>query len=271
LAPKLSNQPGLNDTAKHRADEQAILRKQILILACILVAAALAWGIYSFGDDRGWGNADRAVHSKLDKAQQAFVDRRLDKAVRLYQSVLKRYPEHPLATQALTSLATAYEEQGRLDEAIQAYGQLLAKLGADKADLRAFTCLQVAKLQQEKHAYDQAAEGYQAVLKEFPKTDWAGEALQGLGKVKQDRGQYQEAIKAYEAVIKALPKGFLAAEAQGSIGECFEALSQTTKAVRAYQKVIDDYPSAVWDQAKARIEALSSAVPAPKAKAAKLR
>jgi tetratricopeptide (TPR) repeat protein len=255
LAPK--------DTPLTPGTEQDILRRQLLILVIIVAIAGLAWGIYSFGQDRGWGNPDRAVRTKLDQAQQAFVERRLDKAVSIYKTILERYPNHELATQALTSLATAYEEAGRLDDAIAAYRQLLARLGGEgsKADLRAFTSLQVAKLQEEEHDYAQALSGYQAVSRDFPGTDWAGEALQGLGKVYQDQGQFPQAISAYGQVIKALPKGFLAAEAQGSIGECYEALSQTAKAMQAYQKVIDDYPQAVWDQAQARLDALQAAAP----------
>jgi tetratricopeptide (TPR) repeat protein len=255
LAPK--------DTPVNPDAEQAILRRQVLILVIIVAVAGLGWGIFSLGQDRGWGNPDRAVRTKLDQAQQAFVERRLDRAVSLYKTILERYPNHELATQALTSLATAYEEAGRLDEAISAYRQLLARLGGEssKADLRAFTSLQVAKLQEEERQFAQALSGYQSVSRDFPRTDWAGEALQGQGKVYQDQGQYQQAISAYGEVIKALPKGFLAAEAQGSIGECYESMSQTAKAMQAYQKVIDDYPQAVWDQAQARLDALRAAAP----------
>lgn len=245
------------------SNPEAILRRQVIILVIIVAAAALAWGIYSFGQDRGWGNPDRAIRTKLDQAQQAFVERRLDKAVSLYKTILERYPNHELATQALTSLATAYEEAGRLDEAIQAYRQLLMRLGGEssKADLRAFTSLQVAKLQEQSNDYAQALLGYQAVCRDFPGSDWAGEALQGQGKVYQDQGKLPQAIEAYGQVIKALPKGFLAAEAQSSIGECYESMSQTAKAIQAYQKVIDNYPSAVWDQAQGRIEALKASAP----------
>ena len=53
-----------------------------------------------------------------------------------------------------------------------------------------------------------------------------------------------------------MPAGFLAAEAQSSIGACLEAQGKDKDAMRAYQVVLDKYPSAVWDQAKARIDYL---------------
>ena len=60
--------------------------------------------------------------------------------------------------------------------------------------------------------------------------------------------------------MKDVPGGFLAAEAQTSIGACYEAESNTKAALKAYQLVLDKYPSAVWDAAKARVEALKQTV-----------
>jgi TolA-binding protein len=71
-----------------------------------------------------------------------------------------------------------------------------------------------------------------------------------------DEKDYARAMKSFGALIKEMPAGFLAAEAQSSIGECLEAQEKFKEAIRAYQVVLDKYPSAVWDQAKSRIELL---------------
>jgi tetratricopeptide (TPR) repeat protein len=264
LPPKTRNTHSV-DAAEHTTahkHHKSSHRNALIALVFVLVLAGL-WGGYSFGQDRGWGNSDRAVKNKMEEAQQAFVDRRLDKAVRLYLQVSQRYPSHPQATQALTQLATAYEEKGQLEEAVKAYQQLLGKLGSDpgKKDLSAFTQLQISKLLQEKGDYANALKGFEKVRLEHPKTDWSGEAMAGIGRVYQQQKAYDKGIEAYQAVIKELPHGFLAAEAQSAIGECLEAQGEPGKAMKAYQKVVDDYPSAVWDQAKSRIEALKLKMP----------
>jgi TolA-binding protein len=74
----------------------------------------------------------------------------------------------------------------------------------------------------------------------------------------QEQRDFKKAMGFFRQVIKEFPKGFLAAEAQGALGECLEAQGKTREALKAYQVVLDDYPSAVWDQAKQRIDALKS-------------
>jgi TolA-binding protein len=97
---------------------------------------------------------------------------------------------------------------------------------------------------------------FERVRKEHPKTDWSGEALTGIAQVYQAQKDYLRARKTFQQVIAEMPGGFLAAEAQASIGSCLEAEEKVKEAVNAYQVVLDKYPSAVWDQAKARIEVL---------------
>ena len=101
---------------------------------------------------------------------------------------------------------------------------------------------------------------------EHPKTDWAGEAQSGIGGVLQSQRRFAEARAAYGVLVKELPGGFLAAEAQTAIGECYEAEGNLRAAQRAYQAVLDRYPSAVWDTAKARLDALKKDLETKKGK-----
>jgi len=248
--------------------DAAVIRRQLAWTFGILFVLAAAYGVWWMGDDRGWGNADRAVTGKLAKGEAAFVAGRLDEAVAQYQRVVKRYPEHPQAIQALTQLATALQQQGRLNEALGALLQLSNKLGAaaDKPDLKAYTLLQVAKVRKDLADYAGALQAYNEVREKHPKTDWSGEAQSGIGAVLQAQRQWPEARKAYEVLVKELPGGFLAAEAQTAIGECYEAEQNPRAAMKAYQRVLDKYPSAVWDTAKSRMDALKKDLDAKSSK-----
>lgn len=240
------------------ADDKRVIRRQLGWIAGLAGLGLLGWLIWSWGQDSGWGNADRAVKAKLDRGDKAFIANDLRKAAAQYQSVVDRYPTHVQATQALTQLGAALQSLGQLDEAQKAYGKLMDMLQGkpEKADLRAYTLLQMAKLEKDRNAPDSALELFERVRKEHPKTDWSGEALTGIAQVHQGKKDYPQARKVFQQVIIEMPGGFLAAEAQASIGACLEAEEKIAEAVRAYQVVLDKYPSAVWDQAKSRIDIL---------------
>jgi tetratricopeptide (TPR) repeat protein len=257
-APKSAPKKAAPADSAATATDAAVIRRQLAWTLGILLLLAGGYGAYWWGQDNGWGNPDRAVATKLAKGEAAFVAGRLDEAVAQYQRVVERYPEHSQAVQALTQLATALQQQGRLSEALGALQKLAAKLDAspDKPDLKAYTLLQVAKVRKDLADFDGALQAFNEVRQKHPKTDWSGEAQSGIGSVLQAQRRWPEARKAYEVLVKELPGGFLAAEAQTAIGECYEAEQNPQAALRAYKLVVDKYPSAVWDTAKARMEAL---------------
>jgi TolA-binding protein len=257
-------------TAEGRSaeDRQSIQRQLIWIVVVvgIFLAAIL---VLRWGQDSGWGNPDRAVKARFAQGEAAFVAGRFDEAAKQYASVVERYPKHPQANQALTQLASAYQGLGQLDKAQAALQQLIVRLEAanDHSDLHAYTLLQLGKMQKDRLDFDSALKNLNRVRVEHPKTDWSGEALNTIGQVYQAQKKYDEARKCYAQLIKELPGGFLAAEAQAGIGECYEAEDQPAKAKAAYQVVLDKYPSAVWETAKAHIEALKAKLAAkPKKK-----
>ena len=247
----------LRKSAPKGGDDAAVIRRQMVWIGGVLAVAVLGYGLWLWGQDNGWGNPDRAVAHHLEQGEAAFVAGRLDEAVGHYKRVVDRYPEHPQALQARTQLATAYQQEGRLTDALAVLQELAGHLkGGDKPDLHAYTLLQIGQVKASLVDYPGAMEAYQSVIQGYPKTDWAGEAQSGIGQIFQAQRQYPKARDAYLTLVKQVPGGFLAAEAQTSIGACFEAESNTKAALKAYQLVLDKYPSAVWDTAKARVDAL---------------
>jgi tetratricopeptide (TPR) repeat protein len=218
--------------------------------------------LVQWGQESGWGNPDVAVKSRFAKGEAAFVAGRFDVAAAQYEAVVNRYPKHSQVNQALTQLASAYQGLGQLENALAALNKLVANLEAagERADLHAYTLLQIGKLEKDRMDYGAALETLERVRKEHPKTDWSGEALNSIAEVQQAQKRYAEARASYGQLIRELPGGFLAAEAQSGIGECYEAEGQPRQALRAYQVVLDKYPSAVWESAKLRIDALKKEV-----------
>jgi tetratricopeptide (TPR) repeat protein len=235
-----------------------VIRRQIFVILAILAVLGGLYGIYWWGEDTGWGNPQRAISMKMAKANQAFINRDLETAISIYERIIRKYPkDDPQVNQALTQLGSAYEEQGDIPKALDAYKRLLSDLeGLPKKDLRAYTLLQVGKLTRQQGDLQGALKTFEMVRTDHPGTDWAGEALSEIGKAWQDEHDYKKATAAYKELIKEMPAGFLAAEAQADIGACLEAQGKDKEAVKAYQVVLDKYPSAVWDQAKARIDYL---------------
>jgi TolA-binding protein len=241
-------------------DDKRSIRRQLVWIGALVAVVLAGFGVKQWGEDSGWGNPDRAVRNKFAKGEAAFVAGRFDVAAGQYQSVVKRYPNHPQANQALTQLASAYQGLNRLDDALATLQQLVARLEAagDRSDLHAYTLLQVGKMQKERQDYPAALAALERVRVEHPKTDWSGEALNSQAQVYQAQKRYDLARQSFQALVKELPGGFLAAEAQAGIGECWEAEGQPKKAMQAYQVVLDKYPSAVWETAKAHIEQLKA-------------
>lgn len=240
------------------ANEARIIRTQLLWILAVLVFIGLGWAGWWWGQDTGWGNPERAVAGKMARGEKAFIAGRLEEAADLYQSVVDRYPKSGQLPQALTQLATVYQQLGRLKDALDVLNRLIVAIDgqSDKADLHAYTLLQVGKVRKDMGDYPGALDAYQTVRTRHPKTDWSGEAQSGIGEVMEAQGKYKDARQAYEVLVKEMPGGFLAAEAQTSIGSCYEQEKNPKAALKAYQTVLDKYPSVVWDTAKARVDAL---------------
>lgn len=251
----------LNENEGASGDARTI-RRQILAMLAVLILGAAVWGVFWWGQDTGWGNPDRAVATKMDLGEKAFVSGRMDDAVVQYRAIVDRYPNNPRASQAMTQLASVLQQLGRQREALAVLQKLYASLSSQpgRTDLQAYTQLQMGDVEKSLDDYPAALALYAQVRRQHPKTDWAGEAQSGIGDVLQAEGKYKDAREAYAVLVRELPGGFLAAEAQTSIGQCYEAEKNPKAALKAYQVVLKKYPPAVWDTAKARVDALKKEI-----------
>ena len=247
-----------SNTLNQAPSDAGVIRRQILWIVAILILGGFVWGVWWWGQDTGWGNADRAISTKMEQGEKDFVAGRMDAAALQYRRIVDRYPQHPRAAQAMTQLSSVLQQLGRKQEALVVLQQLYATLEGQPGhgDLQAYTLLQIADVKKDLGDFPGALQAYSDVKIGHPKTDWAGEAQSGTGDVLQAQGKYKEAREAYGVLVKELPGGFLAAEAQTSIGQCYEHEKDPAAALKAYRLVLAKYPSAVWDTAKARVDVL---------------
>lgn len=238
--------------------DRALIQRQLLwTLAAMGGLGLLALG-WSLGQDRGWGNPERAVAAKLAQGEKAQVSGRLAEAAEAYRKVAERYPQHPQAPQAMVQLASLRQQLGRHREALEVLVKLEARLSADpsKKDMWAYTLLQLGEARRQLGDYAGAEQAYAQVRSRFPGSDWAGEAQQGRGKVLQAQGLYAKARAAYQVLAREMPGGFLAAEAETSIGECYQLEKNPRAALRTYESIMRRYPDPVWEGVKDRADAL---------------
>ncbi len=62
--------------------EAAVVRRQLIWIGILLGIGLGLSAVWWWGQDTGWGNADRAVATKLKKGEEAFVDGRADLAAK---------------------------------------------------------------------------------------------------------------------------------------------------------------------------------------------
>lgn len=181
------------------------------------------------------------MSGERDKAFGIRLFPSIDKAVRIYEQVVKNGPYSPVAVQAQFRIGLAYERQHMYLDAVHAYEKLLENYGKDPmAEAAQFQIGYAYKQESQRAEYDQNASN-QAIgaftdfLIKYPKSDRAGLADQYLGDLKldQSRGLYV-------------------------IGEFYEKRKHVQAALIYYNEVIEQNPQSSWaEAAKQKIASLS--------------
>jgi TolA-binding protein len=140
------------------------------------------------------------------------------------------------------------------EQAMQAYQQL--KDLDPKSVIAAWAALKIAECQLGDNRIEDAIQTYSGVTQEYPGTDWYAEARMGLGVAYEKKKDYDAALEHYQYIVQHYGGGFLAAEALVNMGQCFLQKGNEAKAKLLYEQVVAEYPEAMSDDAKNRLEAL---------------
>jgi TolA-binding protein len=147
-----------------------------------------------------------------------------------------------------------YAKTEQYDRAITLYQELLKKK-PDSPEAPEFS-FRVAKSHFYLRKFDDAVKLYHQIISRYPGTSWAEKAAFEIGVTYYTRGEqhaggghekgnlaYQEATEAYRSFIKNYPQSPLVPQAQFGIASCLEETDQLDAAYNAYAALKATYPS----------------------------
>ncbi len=219
--------------------------------------------------------------------------KRYDKAFKVYQEVLEKYPSFPQPEEVLRrqfAIAREYYEGKRRPlwlvklklfrargAAIEYFNKIVTT--APYSDLAVEAKLNAAELQQRKKQFDQAVESYQYIMENYPKTSAAETASFQSGICHYDkalRARYDERSIAlantnFRGYLEKYPEGKYAKEARQKlmsldektasgafeVGHFYEKKKAYRSALMYYSEVLQRHPLSAWAvKAEERIKAL---------------
>lgn len=142
------------------------------------------------------------VYYQLWQRDKQSVD--LEKAIALYQNLLKDYPESPLAERTKLLIAYTYYSTGD-------------NFGALKSFIR--------------------------VLNATPNTKYKNDLRISIGDAYRDLNKYQDALDTYNVIYLDEKAGEKRIEAKYKIGDVYAQKKDYAKAIRAYQEALKEFPN----------------------------
>lgn len=184
----------------------------ILIVALILLAGSL-----SAQDNKASVSLTAAIYEEE-------VSGKLDKAVKLYLNILKKYPnDRKVCAKTLYRLGLVNEKMGK-----QKADEYFTRLVNTYPDQIEMVALAKAKLT----LYNRATA--ETTLKAQQSFNLAADLFK--------QSEYNSAITKYEKVINLAPKSQLAQEAQLWIGHCYFKLGKNEQALQSFNSIIKEFP-----------------------------
>lgn len=184
----------------------------ILIIALILLT-----GFVSAQDNKASVSLTAAIYEEE-------VSGKLDKAVKLYLNILKKYPnDRQVCAKTLYCLGLVNEKMGK-----QKANEYFTRLVNTYPDQIEMVALAKAKLT----LYNRATA--ETTLKAQQSFNLAADLFKQY--------DYEPAIAEYENIIKLAPKSQLAQEAQLWIGHCHFKLGENKQALQAFNTIIKEFP-----------------------------
>jgi TolA-binding protein len=167
-------------------------------------------------------------------------EKKYDSFISRVETFLKRYPQHPLASQALMQLGDYYQQARMKEKAVKTYRELItlspSSEWAEDAQFR------IAFLFMQERRWAEAIEEMDKVIRHFPKGHLFIEAHVELGNLYLLLQDSSKAIERYEWVIKNHPQHPLAKRAYLGMEEGYRNLGKTDQAEKVLKELIAGFP-----------------------------
>lgn len=184
----------------------------ILIVALILLAGSLS------------AQDNKALVSLTAAIYEEEVSGKLDKAVKLYLNILKKYPnDRKVCAKTLYRLGLVNEKMGKqkADEyftrLVNTYPDQIEMVALAKAKLTFYNSVNAETTLKAQQSFNLAAD----LFKQY---------------------DYELAVAEFEKVIKLAPKSSLAQGAQLWIGHCYFKLGKNEQALQSFNAIIKEFP-----------------------------
>ncbi len=177
-------------------------------------------------------------------AAEAYLDLgQVDQAQRLYEMILKVYPNDPTALYAQDGLAWCYSYKGDDADAIAARNKLKDMIAASGSTTAfALNGLGLADSLFNQGNYDQAYQLYTQFAASEPQNPQVPAALYRAGLSLYHEHYYSDAITQWQKLIAAYPKSPEAVKASYEAADTLFRAQKYPEATAAYRQIIGAYP-----------------------------
>lgn len=163
------------------------------------------------------GAAQDAAEELYDHALKLYKDKEYKEATEALESLLKRFPNSRIASEAQYRMGIIFEESGDLVKAFRAYKKLL-------------------------DTYPQTERQAEVIEREFKIGNAFLSGKKGKLMGLEILPSLPKAVEVFESITKHAPFGEYGDQAQFQLGIAYKRWQRYDQAVEAFQKVIDDYP-----------------------------
>jgi TolA-binding protein len=169
-----------------------------------------------------------------------FQEKKYDAYVPRVESFLKRYPQHPLASQALMQLGNYYQQERMREKAVKTYRELVSLY--PQSEWAEESQFRVALLFKQERRWAEAIEEMDKVIHHYPKGHLLVEAYVELGGFHLLLKDYPKALERYEWVIKNYPQHPLAKRVYLEMEEAYQNLGKRDQGEKILRDLVNNFP-----------------------------
>lgn len=187
--------------------------------------------------------------SALTQIGDAYQDvGQFDKAISVYDEILKDYPQSPYTDYAQYRQGIALLRMGNIEAATLSFQSLQANFPSSRYvdDIRYYLAVAYFK----KGDWATAKKQISLFLKGSPKSnEFMAEAQYILALSNFNLLDYAEALKAFQRILKDYPdQTAMVKDAEFWIGKCYHKMGQNKEALKQFADVIQKYPKSIIAQ-----------------------
>ena len=161
-------------------------------------------------------------------------------AIQRTQTFLGKYPDHDLAPDVLFVAAESNLQRGRLDEARKLYAQLIEKY-PKHSDVQSWTVRRALTLHMDKK-YAEVLAALEPLVPQIRATEVLAEAQFLIGSSQAELGRFEPAVRSLEASLAASPRGRQSEDALFLLAHAYRQQNRLDKASAALKRVVDEHP-----------------------------